>query len=321
MPEREKDPESEESNGGPTGPVPDADDTGAEAPEPAVEPAGVSDEPVDAVPEADEPVAEDNAPVAEADEAPEPEPEPAPETAKVERPERTSQRGRRESRSSGREEVQTRIAFIGGTGPEGLGLAMRFARSGNMVFIGSRTEERAEEAVAKVKEKVPEGDVFGGLNQEGAEKADIVFITVPSDAHESTLTELADAIGDKVLVDVVVPMVWDKDGPVAVDWEDGSAAQQARRLVPEAKVISGFHHLDGGQLQRVDKPVQGDVVICGDHKGAKKQVMDLVEQIEWVRALDAGPLANSRYLENWTVVLMHLNKIYKAHTGIRVTGI
>jgi len=247
-----------------------------------------------------------------------------PEAPAAEAPERyTPRTGRRgESRASkAAQEDQLRIAFIGGTGPEGLGLAMRFARAGNMVFVGSRSEERAAEAVAKVKEKVPAGDVFGGLNLEGAEKADIVFITVPSDAHEETLNDLVEAIGDKVLVDVAAPMVFEEDGPSAVDLEDGSAAQQARRIVPEAKVISAFHHLDGGQLQRIDKPMQGDVLVCGDHKGAKKQVMDLVEQIEWVRALDAGPLANARYLENWTVVLIHLNKIYRAHSGVRITGI
>jgi NADPH-dependent F420 reductase len=217
--------------------------------------------------------------------------------------------------------MSVRIAFIGGTGPEGMGLAMRFARSGNMVFIGSRSEERAAEAVAAVKEKVPDGDVFGGLNLEGAEKADIVFLTVPWEAHESTLAELAEAIADKILVDVVVPMSFDKDGPSAIDIDDGSAAEQASRMVPEAKVVSGFHHLDGKELQKIDRPVQGDVLIAGDNKPAKKKVMELVEQIEWVRALDAGPLLNSRYLENWTVVLVQLNKIYKAHSGIRITGI
>jgi hypothetical protein len=233
-----------------------------------------------------------------------------------------SRRGDAQAQPVPAEDNQLRIAFIGGTGPEGLGLAMRLARSGNMVYIGSRTEERAEEAIAKVKAQAPNGDVFGGLNREGAERADVVFITVPWDAHEATLTELADAIGDKVLVDVVVPMAFgDKDGPRAVDLDDGSAAEQARRIAPDAKVISAFHHLDGGQLQRVDRPMQGDVLVCGDHKQAKKQVMDLVEQIEWVRALDAGSLANSRYLENWTVVLIHLNKIYKAHSGVRITGI
>jgi hypothetical protein len=262
-----------------------------EAEEPATEP--------------DEPVAEAQEPVAEARERPAP---------------RTGRRGEAKAERTA-QVVQLRVAIIGGTGPEGLGLAMRFARSGNMVYIGSRTEERAAEAVARVKEVVPAGDVFGGLNREGAERADVVFITVPSDAHEATLIDLADAIGEKVLVDVVVPIVFDSDGPSAVDLEDGSAAQQALRLVPEAKVISAFHHLDGSQLQRVDKPMQGDVLVCGDHKAAKKQVMDLVEQIEWVRALDAGPLSNARYLENWTVVLIHLNKIYKAHSGVRITGI
>lgn len=216
---------------------------------------------------------------------------------------------------------EARIAIIGGTGPEGLGLAMRFAKAGNMVYIGSRSEERAAEAVAKVKEKLPEGDVFGGLNVDGAEKADFVFLTVPSDAHHDMLVQLAEAIGEKVLVDVVVPMLWDRDGPKAITLEEGSAAQQARALLPNAKVISGFHHLDGSELQKIDKPLQGDVIVCGDHKPSKKKVMDLVEQIEYVRPLDGGGLANSRYLEEWTVQLLHINRIYKAHTGVRITGI
>ena len=274
------------------------------------------DEDGDTAPVVDEPV-----PASETEQPP-PNAEteqPAPTAETEDRADRPSRREAK--RGASREDDQLRIALIGGTGPEGLGLAMRFARAGNMVYIGSRSEERAEEAIAKVKAKVPAGDVFGGLNREGAEKADVVFITVPSDAHEDTLTDLADAIGDKVLVDVVAPMSFDKDGPSAVDIEDGSAAQQARRIAPEAKIISAFHHLDGGELQKVDKPMQGDVLVCGDHKQAKRQVMELVEQIEWVRALDAGPLTNSRYLENWTVVLIHLNKIYKAHSGVRITGI
>jgi hypothetical protein len=116
-------------------------------------------------------------------------------------------------------------------------------------------------------------------------------------------------------------MVFDKDGPRAIDVEQGSAAQQARALVPKAKVISAFHHLDGNQLQKIEKPMQGDVIVCGDHKGSKKKVMDLVEQIEYIRALDGGPLANSRYTEQFTVLLIHINKIYKAHSGVRVVGV
>src|SRR5436309_13795920 len=149
---------------------------------------------------------------------------------------------------------ESRIAIIGGTGPEGLGLAMRFAKAGNMVFVGSRSEERAAEAVAKVKEKLPDGDVFGGLNAEGAERADVIFVTVPSDAHHDTLVQLEELIGEKIVVDVVVPMLFDKDGPKAVTLDEGSAAMQARSLVPKAKVMSGFDHLDASELQKVEKP-------------------------------------------------------------------
>lgn len=213
-----------------------------------------------------------------------------------------------------------RIAFIGGTGPEGLGLATRFAKAGHLVFIGSRSEERAEEAVAKIKEAVPDGHVFGGMNEDGLDRADFVFLTVPADAHDDTLEQLAEAIGDKILVDIVVPMVFDRDGPKAIDVESGSAAQAARAIVTEAKVVSGFHHLDADALQDLSKPMQGDVIVCADHIGAKNKVMDLAENIEYVRAVDGGPLINSKYLEQLTVLLIHINKIYKAHSGVRITG-
>jgi NADPH-dependent F420 reductase len=215
----------------------------------------------------------------------------------------------------------TKIAIIGGTGPEGLGLAMRFAKAGDEVFIGSRAPERAEEAAAKVKEKLSDARVVGLVNAEAVEQAEVVFVTVPYDAHRGTLEKLAEAIGDKILVDVVVPMLFDRDGPKAIAVEEGSAALEARAAVPEAKVVSAFHHLDGTELQKIDRPMQGDVVVCADHKGAKKRVMELVEQIEYVRALDGGGLANARYLEQWTVLLLHLNRNYKARSGVRIVGI
>lgn len=213
-----------------------------------------------------------------------------------------------------------RIGIIGGTGPEGLGLAMRFTKAGDRVFIGSRLQERAEEAERKVKEALPEGKVQGLVNAEAVERAEVVFLTVPWDAHSSTLENLAEAIGDKVLVDVVVPMLFDRGQPKAILVEEGSAAQQARALARGAKVVSAFHHLDGTDLQNVERPMQGDVLVSGDHKGAKKKVMELVEHVEYVRALDAGGLPNSRYLEEWTVMLLHLNRIHKAHTGVRIVG-
>ena len=214
----------------------------------------------------------------------------------------------------------TKIGIIGGTGPEGLGLAMRFAKAGDRVFIGSRSKERAEDAARRVKEAVPEAKVEGLVNDEAVEQAEVVFLTVPWDAHKSTLEGLTEAIGDKVLVDVVVPLLFDRGQPKAILVEEGSAAQQARAVAREAKVISAFHHLDGTDLQNVERPMQGDVLVCGDHQGAMKKVMALVERIEYVRALEAGGLSNSRYLEEWTVLLLHLNRIHNAHTGVRIVG-
>jgi 8-hydroxy-5-deazaflavin:NADPH oxidoreductase len=214
-----------------------------------------------------------------------------------------------------------RIAFIGGTGPEGLGLAMRFVKSGNAVFIGSRTEERAAEAVAQVQAALPEGEIYGGFNVEGAEKAEFVFVTVPADAHRDILVELVEAIGDKIVVDCVVPMVFDKDGPRPAPPQAGSAAEEARDMLPRAKVVSGFHHVDGKQLQKLDRPMQGDVLVCSDHKTAKKKVMGLVEEIQYMRALDGGPLVNSRITEAMTALLITINKQYKAHSGISITGV
>lgn len=214
-----------------------------------------------------------------------------------------------------------RIAFIGGTGPEGVGLAMRFARSGNAVFIGSRAEERAAEAVAKIQEAVPEGEIYGGFNWEGAEKAEFIFVTVPAAGHDEVLQELAEYIGDKIVVDTAVPMEFGDDGPRPTTPSQGSAAEAASAILPNAKVVSAFQHLDARGLQHVDRPMQGDVIVCSDDKTAKKKVMSLVEEIEYVRALDGGPLFNSRITEEITVLLIHINKIYKAHTGVRITGI
>jgi NADPH-dependent F420 reductase len=217
--------------------------------------------------------------------------------------------------------LPAKIAFIGGTGPEGLGLAMRFLKSGNAVFIGSRTEERAAEAVAKCQEVVPEGEIYGGFNHEGCEKADFIFVTVPGDGHHDVLTSLAEYIGDKIIVDCVAPMVFDKDGPKPTPPEAGSAAEEAQHILTAAKVVSAFHHLDAKSLQAVETPMQGDVVVCSDHKPAKKKVMELVEEIEYVRALDGGPLMNSRITEAITALLIHINRNYKSHAGIRITGV
>ena len=213
------------------------------------------------------------------------------------------------------------LAFIGGTGPEGLGLAVRFAAAGHEIVIGSRSLERAQQAVEKIKARVPQVRAMGMVNQEAVRRGDIVFVTIPFAGHRDTLEALAPAIGAKLVVDVVSPISFEGGKIAAIAVPEGSAAQQAQALLPQAQVVAAFHHLDASQLVRVERPLEVDVLVCADHQEAKGRVMALAEKIEGVRALDGGPLANSRHLEEFTVLLLNLNKTYKAHTSLKIAGI
>ena len=213
------------------------------------------------------------------------------------------------------------LAFIGGTGSEGLGLAARFAAAGHEIVIGSRRAERAQEAAEKVRARVPAARVDGALNHEAVEKSDIVFVTIPFAGHEDILRSLAALVGSKLVVDVVSPLVFEKGKISAIAVPEGSAAEQAQALLPQAPVTAAFHHLDAGGLMEVDRPMDADVIVCGDDREAKAKVMALAEQIDGIRALDGGLLANSRYLEEFTAVLLSLNKTYKVHTNLKIAGI
>jgi NADPH-dependent F420 reductase len=213
------------------------------------------------------------------------------------------------------------LAFIGGTGPEGLGLAARFAAAGHEIVIGSRSPERAEQAAEKTKARVPQARVTGMVNEEAVRRGDVVFVTIPFAGHRGTLEALAPAIGARLVVDVVSPLSFEGGKIATIAVPEGSAAQQAQALLPQAQVVAAFHHLDASQLMRVERPMGVDVLVCADHREAKERVMALAEKIEGVRALDGGPLANSRYLEEFTVLLLNLNKTYKAHTSLKIAGI
>jgi hypothetical protein len=214
-----------------------------------------------------------------------------------------------------------KLAFVGGTGPEGLGLAVRFAAAGHAVVIGSRSPERAKEAAETVRMKVPGAQVDGGLNKEAVKAGDIVLVTIPFAGHRTTLKSLASDIGEKIVIDVVSPLAFAGREIKALAVPEGSAAQQAQALLPQAAVAAAFHHLDAGSLMNVDERLEADVLVCGDHPQAKLRTMALAEQIADVRALDAGPLANSRYLEEFTALLLSLNKNYKTHTALSIVGI
>jgi len=214
-----------------------------------------------------------------------------------------------------------KLALVGGTGPEGLGLAVRFAAAGHAIVIGSRSAERAQEAAAKVKAKVPRAQVEGRLNEEAVEGGEIVLVTIPFAGHRDTLKALAPAIGAKIVIDVVSPLAFGGRQISALAVPEGSAAQQAQALLPQAAVAAAFHHLDAGSLMELEERLEADVLVCGDSPQAKLRTMALAEQIAGVRALDAGPLANSHYLEEFTAVLLSLNKNYRAHTALRIVGI
>ena len=213
------------------------------------------------------------------------------------------------------------LGFIGGTGPEGRGLALRLAMAGEDVVIGSRDASRAAGAAETLMEHRPSGQVKWGLNAEAAEIADVVFVAVPFSSHAETLRDLAGMLEGKTVVDVVVPMEFHKGraSPVAV--EEGSAAQQAQAVLPGSTVVGAFHTTSAVDLLVPDRPLDSDVVVCADDRPAKDAVMRLAEKIEGVRPVDGGGLANTGFVEGLTVLLMDINRIYRAHSAIRVVGI
>ena len=217
------------------------------------------------------------------------------------------------------------ISFIGGTGPEGRGLALRFAIVGEQVFLGSRDPQRGVAAATDVRALLPgtypPQTVLGGDNEQAARMGDIVFIAVPYSAQWDTLTELEPHLRGKVIVNVVAPLVFSKGSAQALPVEAGSAAEEARDLLPESSVVGAFHNLSAIDLLIPLRPLECDVVVCGDDREAKQKVMALAESIKGVRAVDGGALVNSRYVEHLTSLLININRIYKAHSSIRITGI
>ena len=213
------------------------------------------------------------------------------------------------------------IGFIGGTGPEGRGLALRFAMAGESVMIGSRDSARATDAAASVAALGEGLEVSGGLNEQVASESDIVFIAVPYSGHRPTLESLSSALDGKVVVDVVAPLAFGRGGARALDVEDGSAAQEAQRILANSFVVGAFQNLSAEELLKPEASIDADVVVCADDADAKRVVMDLAEAISGVRAVDGGGLANARYVENLTALLININRIYKAHSTIRIAGI
>ena len=217
------------------------------------------------------------------------------------------------------------LAFLGGTGPEGRGLALRLAAAGEQVVIGSRVAERAASVAGELATLggLLSGDSISGVeNSAAAAQAEVVFLPVPYEAQRPLLEHLGRLLSGKVVVNVISPMKFERGkGASAVAVLAGSAAQEAQQLVPQAQVVAAFQTVSAEDLQQPDKLMQGDVIVCSDHPEAKKLVMGLVEKIPDLRPIDGGALANSKYVEQMTPLLVNINRIYKIHAGIKIVGL
>ena len=218
-----------------------------------------------------------------------------------------------------------RIALVGGTGPEGRGLATRFAEAGHTVVIGSRGAERgtevANELAASLATSAPHATVVTGTDNETAvSDADVVVIVVPYTAHRPTLEGLGNALDGKIVVDAVVPVRFEK-GPRPIEVEAGSATEEAKQILPDARVIGAFHNLSAEVLLEPGVPLDADVLVTGGDREAKDLVMALANEMEGARAVDAGPLRFSRFVEGITTLLIGINGRYKTHSGVQIAGL
>lgn len=217
--------------------------------------------------------------------------------------------------------------MIGGTGDEGYGLALRWASHGYEVLIGSRDPEKARQAASKIQSVVGRNSRVSGLaNQEVASKADIVVLAVPFTGLSDTIKSIKQALRPgQIVVNVTVPLETAVGGSATrtIGVWDGSAGELASRLVPkEVKVVSAFNNVSAEMLNDVSKNVDCDVLICGGDPDTKRSVMELARSIPGVRGLDAGPLENSRTVEQITALLVSLNIRHGVRTaGLRITGV
>lgn len=213
------------------------------------------------------------------------------------------------------------IAVVGGTGPQGRGLAYRFAVAGHRVVLGSRDAGRAGEKADEINEKLGSADVQGADNASAAAGADVVLLAVPWDGHADLVAGLADQLAGKIVISCVNPLGFDADGPYGLVLEE-SAAQETQRLVPSARVIGAFHHVAALSLWKTSDPLSHeDVLVCGDDDEAKAVVMELASAVTGKGGIDAGNLRLARQLEPLTAVLISMNKRYKTRSGIAITGV
>jgi 8-hydroxy-5-deazaflavin:NADPH oxidoreductase len=217
------------------------------------------------------------------------------------------------------------VSIIGASGALGFGLAVRWGRAGVPVVIGSRDAGRAREAADRARAAVPGGDFTGAENADAATRAEVVVLTVPFRSQSETLTNLKSVLrAGQLLVDTTVPLAAAVSGRATRMlgvWQ-GSAAQQAAEMAPDGvRVVSALHTVSAALLSDLDHALDEDVLVCGDRREDKGAVIELIDRIDGLRAVDAGRLEMARIAESLTALLIAVNVRHKTHAGIKLTGL
>ena len=216
------------------------------------------------------------------------------------------------------------IAVLGGTGPEGFGLALRWAQAGESVIIGSRDAKRAQEAADKIKQRASNATISGLENAAACAASDLLVLTIPYEGHAALLKQLKPVIRPgSILIDTTVPLAASVGGRATRTlgiWQ-GSAAQETAELAPKGVAVVAAFQNAGSEMLNAEGPVDCDVIVCSDDPAAAEVVRTLAAKIPGVRALDGGKLENARILEQITALLIGFNIRHKGHSGIRITGL
>ena len=212
------------------------------------------------------------------------------------------------------------IAVLGGTGAQGLGLARRLGDAGHSIVIGSRDQSRAAEAAATLSDGAR--SISAASNGAAVAAADIVIIAVPYEGHHELLISLADRLAGKIVIDSVNPLSFDALGAHPLAVPDGSAAQEAARLLPLSRIVAAFHHVSATLLQDPTVTrIETDVLVLGDDREATDLVQGLCDEIPGMRGIYGGRLRNVGQVEALTANLISVNRRYKGHAGIRITDV
>jgi len=215
------------------------------------------------------------------------------------------------------------IAVLGGTGAQGKGLAYRLALRGHRVILGSRNPESAREAASEIAERIGGGtEIPVATNAEAAAQADVVLIAVPYSAHAAVVQDLASTLDGKIVIDCVNPLGFDAHGPHGLEIEDRSAAEEAQRLAPAARVTGAFHLVSAVNLWSDEEYLtHEDILVFGDDAEAKAVTLELAAAVSGRPGVDIGRLRMARYVEPLTAMIISINKKYKVRAGVQISGL